>query len=123
MNAITDGVIVAYSVGQAFEEDTTYYAATGVQIENIALISARIDAAEDKWAQLRIPAPVIGIFQASSGKMAKVVDPADADLVTYLNSFVETTGVASLSDGEYLISPGTAGNVVGKRIHRANRGG
>jgi hypothetical protein len=123
LNAITDAVITGYTVGQAYEEDSAFLAAEGVQIENVASISARIDAAEEKWATLRIPAPNIGIFQAATGSKSNVVDPADAALVTYLNLFVETTGICTLSDGENLLSPGTAGNVDGKRIHRASRKG
>jgi hypothetical protein len=123
LNAITDGVIVGYSVGEQFDENAAWFAAQGVHVENVALISARIDDAQEKYAQLRIPAPAQGIFQALTGKKAKVVDPTDADLVAYLNLFVATTGVATLSDGENLLSPGTAGNVEGKRIHRANRNG
>jgi hypothetical protein len=123
LNAITDGVITGYSVGEMYEEDSAFLAAEGVQVENVAIVSARIAAAEEKWAQLRIPAPNIGIFQAATGKKSNVVDPADSALVSYLNLFVATTGICTISDGENLLSPGTAGNVDGKRIHRASRKG
>jgi len=123
LNAITDAVITGYSVGEMYEENSSFLAAEGVQVENVALVSARIDDAEEKWAQLRIPSPNIGIFQAATGKKSNVVDPADSALVAYLNLFVVTTGICTLSDGENLLSPGTAGNVDGKRIHRASRKG
>jgi hypothetical protein len=123
LNAITDGVVTSYSVGEKYEEDSAFLAAEGVQCENIAVISARINAAEEKFAQLRIPAPNIGIFQAATGKNSNKVDPADSALVAYLNLFVASSGVCELSDGENLLSPGTAGNVDGKRIHRASRKG
>jgi hypothetical protein len=122
LNAITDAVITGYSVGQAYEEDSAFLAAEGVQIENVAVVTARIDDPEEKWAQLRVPAPNVGIFLAATGKKSNLVDPADSALVTYLNLFV-AAGICTLSDGEHLISPGTAGNVDGKRIHRASRKG
>lgn len=122
LNAVTDGVVIGYSVGEAFEEDTNFFAATGVHIENVALISAKIDDPEIKYASLRIPAPVDGIFLAASGPNYNKVDPADAALVAYLQNF-ETAGIATVSDGEVLESPGTAGNVTGKRIHRGSRKG
>jgi hypothetical protein len=121
--AVTDGVVVGYNVGRSYGEDTSFFAPEGVQIENVALVSARIDTVGEKYTQVRIPAPSIGIFQQTTGKKSNVVDPTDADLVAYLNSFVDTTGLASISDGEFLLSPGTAGNVDGKRIHRGSRKG
>jgi len=122
LNAVTDGVIVSYTVGEAYEEDSVFFAAAGVHVENVALISAKIDDPEIKYASLRIPAPADGIFLAASGPNYNRVDPADAGLVAYLNNFA-TAGIATISDGEVLESPGTAGNVTGKRIHRGSRMG
>jgi hypothetical protein len=122
LNAITDCVVLEYMVGEKFEEDTTFYAAGGVELENVALVVARIDDAEVKWVNIRIPGPNVGIFKATSGPDYNVVDPADTALVTYLNHFA-TGNEATLSDGETLLSPGTAGNVHGKRIHRGSRKG
>jgi len=123
LNAITDAVVTGYTVGQAYEEDATFLAAEGVQIENVAIVSSRINSAEEKWAQLRIPSPNIGIFQAATGTKSNVVDPADSALLAYLALFVTSSGICSLSDGEFLLAPGTAGNTDGKRIHRASRKG
>lgn len=120
LDPITDAAIVAYSVGQKYEEDTSAFGLG--EVENIASIVARIDSAEQKYATIKIPAPADGIFKAAAGPDYNVVDASDADLVAYLNLFA-TAGVATLSDGETLDSPGTAGNVVGKRIHRGSRKG
>lgn len=120
LNAVTDAVIVNYTLAEVFAEDTALYGAG--EIENIASISARIDAAYPKYATIKIPAASIGVFQAASGPLANVVDPADTALATFLSLYI-AAGVALISDGESLISPGTAGNVVGKRIHRASRKG
>lgn len=123
LNAITDGVVTGYSVGRSYGEDASFFAPEGVHIEDVALISARLAAVGEKYTQLRIPAPSIGIFQQATGKKSNVIDATDADLVAYLNTFVATTGLATTSDGENLLSPGTAGNVDGKRIHRGSRKG
>ena len=122
---ITDAVVVSYRIGEKFSEDTTFYAVTGVEIENIASVVARIDAAQEKFATLKIPAPNVGIFQAANGSGYNQVDGGDADLIAYLNLFQTGAngGVANVSDGENLVSPGTAGNVRGKRIHRKSRKG
>lgn len=125
LDPLTDAVPVAYRIGQAFKEDTTFFAATGVEIENIASVVARIDAVGEKYAQFKVPAPNVGIFQAANGSGYNVVDGGNADLVAYLNLFqtAGNGGIAFVSDGENLVSPGTAGNVKGKRIHRKSRKG
>lgn len=122
LNGVTDGVIVSYTVGEGYEEDTSFFAAAGVEIENVALITAKIDNAEFKYANLKIPAPNVGIFIDSTGPNANVVDPADVALQAYLTLF-QTGETCFLSDGEALESVGTAGNVKGKRIHRGSRKG
>lgn len=123
LEAVTDAIVFSYNVGQGFEEDTVLYAAEGVHIEDIASIVAKIDDPEVKFAQIKIPAPNVGIFQAATGPLSNEIDPADAALVAYLNIWETTGGNATLSDGETLVSPGTAGNVTGKRIHRRSRKG
>jgi hypothetical protein len=122
LNAVTDAVIVAYQIGEKFGENSSFVAAEGVEIENVASISSRLDAPQEKWATVRIPAPNIGVFEAATGTGRNRVDPTDTDLLTYLGLFVTSTGVATLSDGETLLIPG-ASNTKGKRIHRASRRG
>ena len=67
LNGVTDGVVLSYTVGEGYEEAATFFAAEGVNIENIALVTAKIDNAELKYANLKIPAPNIGIFVAATG--------------------------------------------------------
>lgn len=122
LGAITDAVIVGYSLGEKFGEDSSFNAAAGVEIENIASVSCRLDAPQEKWATLKIPAPVEGIFETATGTGRNRIDPTDADLLTYLNLFVTTTGICTLSDGETTVIPGAA-NTKGRRIHRASRRG
>ena len=123
LNAITDGVITSYSVGEEFNEDATFVAAEGVQVENVAIVSVRLDNTEEKWAQLRIPAPNVGIFLATTGTKSNEIDPADSALNTFLDLFVADTGICKISDGEYIADPAVVANVEGKRIHRASRKG
>lgn len=123
--AITDGLVAGYSVSEVYEEDTPILPSAGVKITDIALVTAQIATADPvvlKWANVRIPTPVIGVFQASSGPLADEVDPADTDLRTYL-AIYESGGEATISDGEHLKDVTVAGNVKGKRISRGSRNG
>lgn len=118
--AITGLVEAGYSVADVYEEDDTVFGTA--EAENVALISARIDDTSLKYATIKIPGPVDGIFQDTAGPLYNVVDPSDADLQTYLAVF-ETGAQALVSDGEALLDVSTAGNVTGKRIHRKSRKG
>lgn len=120
LDAVTDAAISGYALGEGFEDSAAVYGLG--EVENVAMISARIDSDEVKWATLRIPAPNSGIFKAASGPDWNIVDAADVALVAYANLFA-TGEQCYLSDGEALDSPGTAGNLVGKRIHRKSRKG
>jgi len=113
LGPITNAVVVGYSVREVWEEETVTLPADGVQNEVKAIISARIDAAGEKFATLRIPAPSIGIFAGTSGEAADRIDGADSDLGTYLALF-GSAGVATVSDGETLLAPGVA-TVRGRR--------
>jgi hypothetical protein len=122
LNAVTDAVIIGYSFGEKFGENSSFVAAEGVEVENIASVSSRIDAIQEKWATLKIPAPVIGIFETATGTGRNRIDPTDTDLLTYLGLFVTTTGICQLSDNETLLVPGAA-NTKGRRTHRSSRKG
>jgi len=116
--AVTDAGIQSYTLGEVFK-DAAVGSGSG-QVENLAVITAKIDSVDLKYAVVKIPAPADGIFSAAAGAGYDIVDPADADLVAYLQVW-QTGNQAYLSDGETLVSPGTAGNVVGKRAHRASK--
>lgn len=122
LNAVTDGLVLSYRVGEAFAEDTETHGAAGSEVENVALITALIDGESNKYATLRIPAPNDGIFLASFGAGRNVVDPADSNLQTYLEHF-SSDGECLVSDGEKIADPVVSGNTAGKRIHRASRKG
>jgi hypothetical protein len=123
LNAVTDARVVAYSIGQGFGEDADFYGAANSEVENVALISAKVDSAvPGKTVSLRIPAPAISIFQGNTGENKNIVDITDNDLRTYLGLF-ESTGPLLVSDGESIMDSGTVGNFKGKRIHRGSRNG
>lgn len=123
LNNVTDARIVGYSIGQSFAEDADFYGAANSEVENIALISAKIDGdTPGKFVSLRIPAPSITIFQGTTGENKNIIDITDADLRTYLGLF-EATGPIRVSDGESILDSATVGNFKGKRIHRGSRNG
>lgn len=117
---VTNAVIVGYSVGVSFAEDGSQYPAQGVNIEEIAEISAAIASEVDKWATIRVPAPKAGDFLDGPGENADIIDVADAAVIAYLANF-EADGLLFTSDGESIKDTATAGNFKGKRIFRASR--
>jgi len=123
VNAVTDATVVGYTVGQAFAEDATFYGAAGSEVENNALIVAKVDGATPgKTVSLRVPAPVAGIFLGTTGDDQRTVDTADTEIRNYLANFADT-GHILVSDGESIVDPTTSGAWKGKRIHRGSRNG
>jgi len=122
LEAVTDSLIASYNVGVRYQEDTAVVGGAGSEVENVALISAKLAGFIDKRVGLRVPAPVIGIFQAAQGEGKNIVDVSDSDIQTWLSHF-EASGEITVSDGESIQDSATAGTFKGKRIHRAsNRG-
>lgn len=117
LNAVTDAVMVSYSYGEEFVEESVSYPAAGIENENKASITCLLDTGGGKKANFKIPAPVIGLFVASTGSSANIVDIEDADLVTYAALF-EAGNEAFISDGETLDVM-----LKGKRISARNRRG
>lgn len=121
LDPLTDAVVKTWTVGEKYSEKALTLPIGGVQVENVALVSVRITGHDDKYGQFRIPAPVAGLFSASSGDLANVVDPNDADLSTY-GAIFGAGGHATISDGETI--QGVSGQTTkGKRIHRGSRKG
>ena len=116
-NAITDSVMSGYRYGEEFIEDSFAYPAAGVENENKASITCLLTTGGAKKANLKIPAPVIGIFVDTTGPSANVVDVTNAALLTYAALF-ESGGEAYISDGEDLDSL-----ISGKRISAKSNNG
>lgn len=108
--AITNSVISDRYLKNKFSENALAYPAAGVENEDKASITCLLAGAGNKKANLKVPAPVIGLFTAASGGGANVVDLSDADLVTYTDLF-KSGAECYISDGEDLVSL-----VSGKRI-------
>jgi len=117
LDAVTDSVIRSYYTYERFVEGAFGFPAAGVENQNQALLNFDIVGHPEKSATVSIPAPVIGIFVASSGAGAKIVDTSDAALITFRDLF-RTGGELLLSDGEVANSL-----ISGKRRHVASRNG
>lgn len=123
LDAVTDAVIESYGVLTKYAEDNLTLPATA-EIEKRAVISCKIeDSFPTKYVNLFIPAPNVGIFLAATGPNAAVVDTNDAALIAYLELFGAGTNVATVSDGEQIVAPATAGAFTGRKGHRGSRSG
>lgn len=118
VDALTGATIPKYRVFQEFEETAFVLPGdAGVQVENQASLTFLLDNVGSKKANLNIPAPVIGIFSASSGPNANVVDIADAAVVAFADQFLAAADFR-LSDGE-----ASSRILTGHRVHkRSSRG-
>jgi len=118
LNAMTSGVIANYSFGAVFVEDALALPASGVENENQAFFSGKIDGDPLDSATQSIPAADPAIFVSPSGPGANVVDMSDGAVMTWIGLF-DATGPWTVSDGESF----DAGTVKGKRRHTKNSGG
>lgn len=116
--SVSEAVIVGMSIKQIWYEDAIALPTGNVENENKASITAQI-LGQNKKANVRIPAPLIAIFNGTTGSAANQIQPGNLSLIAYLEQF--TTGEPFyISDGEKLAS-GIA--LVGKRISAKNNNG
>lgn len=99
LNAVTDGVIKSYRIGDLYAESALSLPLAGVQIENEALLTVGIVGKPTKSATLSIPAPKGSVFTTLQGPGSNLVNTADPDVAAYMALFA-TAGQATLSDGE-----------------------
>lgn len=122
LDAITDAVVFGYDLRTVYREDNFAFPTGGVNVENIAEITALIEGGAGKTATIKIPAPNVGIFLGSAGKAYNNVDLSDTALFAYINgTYGDTAGLAYISDGETLQDSNPIQS--GKRVHRASRTG
>lgn len=101
LEAVTDAEVISYEIQQGYIEDT-FVAPTVVNpVSVVASITALIEDAGNKKANLSIPSPNIGIFVGATGDNADIVDGSDAALIAYLDLF-QNAGQLLVSDGEVL---------------------
>lgn len=115
--AVSDAAVVSYTVQSLFEEGSLTLPASGVQLEDIALLTASIVGQPLKSATISIPAPKPAIFLGTSDEAADIVDVNDVALDAYFSLF-QLNGEAYVSDGESALALRT-----GRRIHRGSRRG
>lgn len=115
--AVTDAVIGGFRLAEVYEEAVFAYPAGGIEIENKASLTTLLAGVGAGKANLKVPAPVDGMFQEATGPGYNIVDIVDADLVTYTNLF-KAAGECYISDGQDMDSL-----IAGKRVHaKSNRG-
>lgn len=114
---VTDAVILSWFNYQRFVNDAFAYPASGVEVEDLALLDFNIVDHPEKSATLTIPAPKPAIFNATSGPGANIINTGNAAVIAYAALF-KTAGKALISDGE------VADTLIGgKRIHRKSSRG
>jgi len=112
--AVTDGWVRSYQLHDKWISDVLFTAdEPHGEVEKKALITVQLTT-PGKSASVEIPAPKDAIFTASSGSGYNLVDPANADVSTYLNQY-NSGSQAKISDGEFTI---TGPFLKGKRISR-----
>lgn len=118
--AITAAVVVSVRLARVTINDSFALPTSAeAEIEQHALITAPLTAKPNESATVDIPAPVIGIFQGTSGKAANQVDMTDTALIAFLNEFTGLTPDYLVSDGETIVQTGA----FGKRTHsKSSRG-
>lgn len=132
LQAITQAKVIKCSYRYGYEEDDLSVSASNGEVEEKAVITVALatttppQPGQTRYANIQIPAPVPGLFQAAFGELYNVVDPTDAGLQAFLANFEYGAGVLpalTLSDGQTIEDPTVAGNVKGKRIHAGSRKG
>lgn len=118
LDILTGGAFAGYKLSLQFVEDALALPASGVENENQAFFSGKIDGDPTDSATQSIPAAAPAIFVTTSGPGANVVNMANATVVSWLNLF-DANGPWTISDGEAW-SPST---VKGKRRHVKNSNG
>lgn len=109
LELITDSVVSAQSVQERFEE-TALVLPADAQNENKASLTVSLEGTS-RLANMKVPAPVIGVFAGPTGGASNRVDTLDVDLVAYISSF-QTGGQALIARGQVLLDL-----LDGKRIH------
>lgn len=118
LNNMTAGVVASYRLTAAYVEDALTLPLSGVENENQAFLSGKIDGDPTDSGTQSIPAADPAIFVATSGPGANVVDVTDGAVTTWI-AFFDATGPWTISDGENW----DAATVKGKRRHAKNSNG
>jgi len=109
---VTDAVIAGSFIGPVYYENALALPATA-EVETKLSMTLRLANKGNAKSNMAIPAPKIGLFQGSTGPAKNTVNYTSGNtaLVTYLDLFRETTGIATFSDGDFLAGA-AAGNPI-----------
>jgi hypothetical protein len=116
---MTDAVVANYRLGAIFVESALTLPASGVENENQAFFSGKINGDPTDSATQSIPAAKPGIFVNTVGPGANVVDMNDGAVLTWTGFFDQTSPTWTISDGEQWVGA----TVKGKRRHVKRSGG
>lgn len=116
-NLVTDALVSATFM-TVEQQESVALPTPQCDIWDIANVVVNLAGGQGKRGVLKIPCPVIGIFQGTEGAARNNVDIADADLGTFVDQFQTTGGSFVISDGEFVDD--TTPMVAGKRIARAS---
>jgi hypothetical protein len=114
LQAITGALVGAYSINSTFRENNPILPADE-EIEDKASMSFSMD--NGKTGNLRVPAPVPGIFQGTTTELRNQLDISNGLVTAYFANFQ--------AGGEFLVSETNLGIELlrGKRIHVKNSNG
>lgn len=116
---MTDGAIASRRNTLVTVEAALTLPASGVENENQAFFSGKIDGDPTDSATQSIPAAKPGIFVNTVGPGANVVDMNDGAVLTWVGFFDEVSSTWTISDGENW----NGDTVSGKRRHVKKSGG
>lgn len=131
VQALTFSKVISATYTWGYAEDDISVTTGNGEVEeraelSAALVKSAFGAGQTAFGGISIPAPVIGLFQATSGPLYNVVEPTYAPLQNLLALYEAGFGIAgalTLSDYQTIQDPTIPGNVVGKRVHRKSRKG
>lgn len=113
--AMTDAVLGGYAVKEVFEEDALVLPANAENVIKAQLTMQLKDTTDT--ARVKIPAPTIGIFGATTGAGYNQV-PISTAVTNLVNLYVDGNQ-ATISNGRNTIAP-PQGYIGGKRISRGS---
>jgi len=119
LNNMTSGVVASHRMSLVTIEDALALPASGVENENQAFFSGKIDGDPTDSATQSIPAADPAIFVSTVGPGANVVDMNAGAVLTWIGFFDETSPTWTISDGENW----NGDTVSGKRRHVKRSGG
>lgn len=112
LEAVTDSVVIGYSVREKFFEDTI---ALPADAENAVKASVTVQLKDtSSKANFRIPSPTDSIFNSASGAGYNQVDTDNADVQAYAGMFL-STAQAALARGQFIAALPTS-VLAGRRV-------